>query len=165
MSGFAYSGNGLSFRAWDDPNNLQAGEVYFAEPPTMAQLQAAFPGYNAAVAAQQAQATYAAAMAAGLTIASTGTPAVNGTYALDAEQQQVVTELAAYIEKNNAFPGGLASVNLRTASGGEIAIPTITLWFAISTAIADFIAKADAVLITAQGGGSPTWPSASATIP
>ena len=164
-AGFAYSNNGLAWRAWDDPNNLQAGGVYFAAAPTTAQLQAAFPGYDAAVAAQQAQATYAAAMAAGLTINSTGTPAVNGTYALDQAQQEVITEVTDYIAKNNAFPGGLATVMLRTAAGGVIAVSTIALWYEISTAIADFIAKADNALITAQGGSNPTWPSASVTIP
>jgi hypothetical protein len=116
-------------------------------------------------AAQQAQATYAALLADGLTIDSTGTPTVNGTYALDDTQQAAITEVSAYIGKNNAFPGGLTSVVLRTVSGSEIAIPTITLWYAISTAIADFIAKADAALLSAENGGTWTAPSNTVTIP
>jgi hypothetical protein len=46
---YAYSNNGLSFRAWDDLNTIASGEVYFDHAPTVAELTAAFSGYTAAV--------------------------------------------------------------------------------------------------------------------
>jgi hypothetical protein len=47
---YAYSNNGLSWRSWDNPNNLAPGEVFFDHIPTAAELAAAFPGYTKAVA-------------------------------------------------------------------------------------------------------------------
>jgi len=53
---FAYSNNGLSFRAVDPAYVAASGEVLFAtNTPTTAQLEAAFSGYAAAVAAAAVQ--------------------------------------------------------------------------------------------------------------
>lgn len=43
---FAYSNNGYSMRAWNDPNNLLSGEIYFDHVPTIAEIQSAFPNYS-----------------------------------------------------------------------------------------------------------------------
>lgn len=42
---YAYSNNGHSYRAWNDPDNLLDSEVYFDHKPTIAELQAAFSNY------------------------------------------------------------------------------------------------------------------------
>lgn len=49
--GQAYSNNGLSYRTSPGGADLRPGEVYFAEPPTTARLQTAFPSYTAALQA------------------------------------------------------------------------------------------------------------------
>jgi hypothetical protein len=53
---FAYSNNGLSFRAVDPNYQPQASEILFADYATPAQLASAFPGLAAAASAQQAAA-------------------------------------------------------------------------------------------------------------
>lgn len=165
---FAYSNNGLSYRAWNDPGNLLQGEIYFDHVPTSTELGNAFPGYAAAVAVATATAAgqtgYVTALASGLAISSTGTPAVDATYALDQSQQANVANVALYITVNNRFPGSLSSVSLRKIDGTTISIPATAVFQEIATAIADYIAKIDAQLLIAQGGGSPTWPTASVTI-
>jgi len=51
--GYAYSNNGLSFRAWYNSSTITTGEVYFDHVPTTAELTAAFSGYTAAVKAEK----------------------------------------------------------------------------------------------------------------
>lgn len=106
-----------------------------------------------------------AAIAAGLAIASTGTPAINGTYALDDGQQTNLANVSIYIAVNNRFPAGQSSLMLRLADGKLISIPSTAAWQAIATAIADYIAHLKIQLVVAARGGTPSWPSASVTIP
>lgn len=161
---FAYSNNGIASRRLLDPSKQVVGEVYFDHQPTSDELASAFPGYNAAVSAQQAIAAAPAALTAGLTITSTGTPEVSGTYSCDDAQQSVVARLQTYIEKNNAFPGGLSSVQLRLANGAFIPIPSIPLFQAIGSAIADYVAKVDEAELAALSGAAWVAPSNTATI-
>jgi hypothetical protein len=41
--------NGLSMRAWNDPDNIQPGEIFFDHPPTIEELNASFPLYNSGI--------------------------------------------------------------------------------------------------------------------
>lgn len=164
---YVYWNNGLSSQ-WHDPSEnyqLQAGQVEFAEIPTTAQLEAAFSGYAAAAAAAAVPAQYAAAIAAGLAITSTGTPAVNGTYACDENQQDVITRLQTYIAKTGVFPGGLSSIQLRLVSGAYISIPSVAVFQNIATAIGNYVADADnAELAVLAGSSSWSAPGNAATI-
>jgi hypothetical protein len=45
---FAYSNNGISFRAWNEPYDLIDGEIYFDHEPTEDDLKLAFPNYETA---------------------------------------------------------------------------------------------------------------------
>jgi hypothetical protein len=162
--GYAYSNSGLTFRAWDDPNNLKAGEVYFDHLATSDELAVQFSGYADAAAVANAPKQFAALIAAGLAITSTGTPSINGTYACDTDQQDMIVRLQTYIEKNNAFPGGLSAVQLRLAAGGAISLPSIAVFQAVATAIGDFIAKADEAELAALAGATWAAPSSSVTI-
>jgi hypothetical protein len=47
----AYFNDGLAWRAWEDPNDLNPGDVFFDHEPTENELRAAFPSYDAAKAA------------------------------------------------------------------------------------------------------------------
>jgi len=49
--GYAYSNEGLTFRAWDDSSTIESGEVYFDHTPTTTELTAAFPGTTTVVVA------------------------------------------------------------------------------------------------------------------
>jgi hypothetical protein len=61
---YAYSNNGLSFRLVESDYAAQTGEHIFVSTPTSDQLTSAFPGYAAAVAAQNRAPLIAAAQSA-----------------------------------------------------------------------------------------------------
>lgn len=46
---YCYSNNGYSIRAWNDPNDILPGEVFFDHTPTTEELRAAFPLYNSGI--------------------------------------------------------------------------------------------------------------------
>lgn len=56
----AYSNNGMSFRAWNDPSDLLLGEVFFDHEPSEAELVAAFPSYATIKSAHAKAASIAA---------------------------------------------------------------------------------------------------------
>jgi len=114
--GYAYSNNGASFRAWNDPANLLPGEVYFAAPPTAAQLAAAFPAYGSVTPAQEAAAFLNTGTCA---IASASMPAVNGTYAIDPASRATMGEVALGIQAGDGLPGGGASFIYDDALGAH----------------------------------------------
>lgn len=105
--------------------------------------------------AQQA----AAAIAPGLTITSTGTPAINGTYAIDGPTQSKIAAVEVYILKNSTFPGGVTSYPWPTLTGG-VTFPNTAVFQTWATAIADHVSALD--IIIAQDSG--TLPSSSVTI-
>lgn len=160
---YAYSNNGLSWRAWNDAGNLASGEVYFAAAPTTEQLASAFAGYTAAVAGQAAQATFDTAMASGLAITSTGTPALNATYALDSTSQAQVFQIGTYAQSFSEFTNGTTSMSYPDITGTPHTF-TVTAFVALFQAIARYVTAAQTTLETIQAGGSASWPAATATI-
>lgn len=111
---------------------------------------------------QQLASVVSSALAAGLTITSTSTPAINGTYAVDQAAQSRINAIETAILKNGAFPG---------TSGTQMAYPDITgklnvfpglaSWNAFATAIADYVADLD---LYAAGAPGSRLPAAAVTI-
>jgi hypothetical protein len=58
-AGYAYSNGGHTMRTFDEAASLQPHEVAFADIATHAQLEAAFPGYDARVMAERVAAAKA----------------------------------------------------------------------------------------------------------
>ena len=81
---------------------------------------------------------YAAAIAAGCAIVSTGTPALDGTYALDAgsisDIQSEQAFIAAYTEFSTATPTMAWPV-----VGGAVTFPTTTAALAVFKALAQYV--------------------------
>lgn len=46
---YCYSNNGFTMRAWDNPEDIMSGEVFFDHAPTVEELNATFPLYNSGV--------------------------------------------------------------------------------------------------------------------
>ncbi len=107
--------------------------------------------------AQQA----AALIAGGLTITSTGTPALNGTYSTDATAQQNIQAVQIYIQANGKFPGSSGTYPWLDKAGQPHVFPTISEFTAFATAVADFVADLQMIVYTGAG----TLPAATATIP
>ncbi len=105
---------------------------------------------------QQAQ----AALGAGLTIASASAPAVNGTYAVDTGAQANITSTMLYVVVHSAFPGGAATISWVDVAGAVHAMPSIAVFQAFATAVADYVAALTEIVLTGAG----TLPAASVTI-
>ena len=113
-------------------------------------------------AAQQAQAQYNTALAAGLTITSAGTPSLNGVYAIDGPTQTKITSVNGYITTIGRFPAGVPAFPLKSPDGGKVYLFASTAEYqAAATAIADYVTA----LTLARDGVLGTWPTANATIP
>jgi hypothetical protein len=165
-----YSNNGSSMRAVDSSYVAQLGEVLFPDgaPPSPAALAAAFPQYTVVVAAENAgasaQATYGAAIGAGLIIASTGTPALDGTYPIGPSDQLDIEAEIDSILVNGVFTNGQATRGWPDISGASHTF-SVAQFKTLATAIAQYV---DALTVAEQAaafGQTATWPAATATIP
>lgn len=140
---------------WVDVTNVspapQAGWSYsggsFAPPPAP----------PAPTLAEQA----AAMLAVGCTISSTGTPTLNGTYACTPDGQNKISATALYCQINGKFPGGKTTMVWADAAGAPHTFPTTASFLAFATAIGDFVAALDEVML----GQATALPAQPATIP
>lgn len=111
-------------------------------------------------AKNQAIAAFEALAAAGLSITSTGTPALTGTYPTDLESQAKMTSVAAYINANAKFPAAVAHMPIPLLNGSAAVASTTAEYLAVVSAIADFVTACDLALDTGS-----QFPTSSVTIP
>ena len=106
--------------------------------------------YNTAqailAAVQSAQTQYDAALAAGLIITSTGTPALNATYDVSASAQNALTELEVAVA-NNLFPG-----YYRDKSSAKITM-TAAQFTSIAAAVMAYVLAWNNALDAVKAGG------------
>ena len=104
--------------------------------PTTAQLNA----LAATVSAQQAAAAnVAAALAAGIQITSTSTPALSGTYAIDATHQQLIAAEQFYILTKGTFTNGGTTKPWLDLSGVAHTFPSTAEFTAFAEAVAQYV--------------------------
>ncbi|MEM5435228.1 hypothetical protein [Paraburkholderia diazotrophica] len=105
--------------------------------------------------AQKAQ----AALAVGLSIASTGTPALNGTYACDALSQSDIIAIETSLSAGKGFPGGATTFGYPDTAGVMHSFSAAD-FTNLAAAVRDFVYGCRAVI----SGASTTLPAATATI-
>lgn len=113
------------------------------------------PAPPAPTLAQQA----AALIAAGLTITSTSTSSLDGTYATDPVSQQHISAEVTSILLNDTFTDGTSSIAWLDAAGASHTF-TVAQFKTFATAVAAFVSAC----LKCVNGQSTTLPSASATI-
>jgi len=101
----------------------------------------------------------AVAMTAGLTIASAGTPALNGTYAVDAVSQADIVAIETSLNAGKGFPGGVTTFNYPDVTGVMHAF-TEANFTDFAAAVRDYVYALKSVI----AGASTTLPAASTTI-
>jgi len=126
-------------------------EPYVAPPPTASQIAA----QEAAVLAAQAQ----AALAAGLKVSSTSTPALNGTYAVDALSQMDIIAIETSLNAGKGFPGGSTTFGYPDCAGVQHAF-TESAFTDFAAAVRDYVYGIRAVI----SGAATTLPASSVAI-
>ena len=118
------------------------------------------PAPPAPTLAQQA----AAALGAGLTITSTGTPAINGTYAIASGipfgREDIGTE-AQFVSTFSEFTNGAQTLEWPLLNGTFVTFPSTASFMNFAKAAAQYYAAVKAVVAAGQG----SFPSNQVTIP
>lgn len=114
--------------------------------------------------APTADQTYAAALAAGITVTSTSTPALNAVYSINLQAQGNVAAIAASIGAAQGLPDGATTVNWLDSAGGSHAF-TAAQFLALADAIRNYVYNLLITDAALNSGGTATWPTATATIP
>lgn len=116
----------------------------------------------AELTAQQLAAEIQAAYSAGLTITSTSTPAVKGTYGIRIQDQQTINAVETFVIKNNAFPGSSGtSLAYQDIAGNFHVFPSLAIWSEFANAVANYVAD---LKMYAAGAPGSSLPSKSVTI-
>jgi hypothetical protein len=138
-----------------------AGNLYFYEDTPSAVESAVEAVYAAHDPSKQPPPTVGAdALAAGLTITSTGTPALNGTYSCDALSQTDVVAIEASLNAGKGFPGGGGSTFNYPDASGVMHSFSETNFTNFAAAVRDFVYGCKSVI----AGTSTTLPASSVTI-
>lgn len=78
-----------------------------------------------------------------VTLTSTGTPALNGNYAIDATTQMKIQAISIYVAVNGRFPNSQSTQAWPDTSGTIHKFISTTQWLAFATAMGDFITALD----------------------
>lgn len=87
--------------------------------------------------AEQAQAT----IAEGCAITSTGTPAIDGTYAIAGQSWVDMKDEAQYISTFGGFSGGLSALPWVLPSDAAVVFPSTALFLSVVKACADYLSQ------------------------
>jgi hypothetical protein len=147
--------------------------------PTTQQLQAGQPVVNGntvtinytavnlpaptSAPARTALQIYEAAVALGLSVTSANTPSLNDTYAISPVAVANISAVEASIAAGKGLPGGGSTFIYFGASGPHNF--NVTDFQNLAVAIRDYVYLLSVALLTAESGGTPTWPTATAQIP
>jgi hypothetical protein len=101
----------------------------------------------------------AAALSGGLAVTSTGTPALNGTYAIDQLSQMDIIAIETSLNAGKGFPGGATAFNYADVSGAMHSF-TQANFTDFAAAVRDYVYALKSVI----AGASTTLPPATATI-
>jgi hypothetical protein len=104
-----------------------------------------------------------AAIQAGVTVTSTATPPLNGTYACDPATQANLSSMYNLIQRAGgaAFPAGLTALPWADAGGAIHTFTAVSDFLNFETAIGDYVLKLQLIIATNSG----TLPSPAITIP
>ena len=126
----------------------------------LAQIEALECTYEASGAA-----AYDRAIAGGITIISAGNPALNGTYAVDAQAIQNIVAQQISIMTRSTLTNGLAVRNWADLAGTAHAFAATSQFTAFAEACGQYVDALAQALAVAQNGGGWVSPANSFTIP
>lgn len=152
---------GLAF-SWDDAGGIVFGPTMTTEQT--AAVEAVYAAHNPdAIPPLAPDQVLAEKIAAGITITSTGTPALNATYALDDVSTSQISQLGLYANAFGTFPGGATQPYPDVA--GVPHVFTVVQFVAFLRAVAPLVSALNTQAGIMRAGGSPDWPAPTAVIP
>lgn len=138
-------------------------QLITSDKPGYAVIADTDPRYLAFASMQEGLASYFVAVTAGVQITSTGTPSLNGTYALDINSRSNITAEQVYIATTSKFTNGGSTRQWPDISGAFHAFPSTTEFTDFAEAVAQYYdSLATAVAVVQAGGGwvAPSMPAA-----
>lgn len=111
----------------------------------------------------QAQAMLASYIARGITVTSASLPAINATYALDSVSTGQIFQIGTFAKSFGMFANGTNSQPYPDINS-TIYVFTVPVFIAFLLAVASLISALQVAAGTMSQGGSPTWPTMSASI-
>ncbi|WP_207000756.1 hypothetical protein [Trinickia mobilis] len=148
-------------RIWKLPAGGGSADITWLDGnPAPTDIDTKLPAWTLA---QQARTTYLQAIDGALTVTSTSTPSINGTYGVQPSDEFNVVALETSLAANQGFPGGAATYGYPDVTGIRHAL-TPTQFTALASAIRDYVSACDIAMQNAASGQTPTWPSSSVTI-
>lgn len=159
MPRLAYWNNGLSMRRVPDEYAPAPGEVIFSDEwePTTEELDAAFPGYAAAVAARDADRTFDDIIKNGLAVVSKSAPSLCAMFDISPGAEDRLVQAATRTD-----PGTFHGY-WRDITGIKIKMSP-DQFRALASAILSFIATAERTRDIRKSGGTAPWPHAPVVI-
>ena len=156
---FAYSKNGLSFRAVDADYVAQDGEVVFTDYATPAELATAFANYSNAIKPSIEQLAQSA-INQGIQISCTSNPALNAIYGCDPTSVSYIMAEMIAILTFQTFTNGSTELTYADLSGTSHTFPTTATFQAFGSAVGKYLGA-----VTAFANGQTTsLPSNQVTI-
>lgn len=101
-------------------------------------------------------------IAAGISLTSTGNPALNATYALDEVSTAQIYQIGLFASQFDTFPGG--AVQPYPDATGVPHVFTVAQFVAFLRVVAPLVSALTTQAQVMAHGGSPAWPSQTATI-
>lgn len=112
---------------------------------------------------QQVQMLLGSAMSAGLAVTSTGTPALDASYALDEISQQQISDIAVPLFAGAGFPGGTQTFAYPDVTGQPHSF-AVTDFKNFYQAVRTYLLALNTTAAILSQGGSAEWPNPAATI-
>jgi hypothetical protein len=181
MTTYAFGAAGLVFEIFTPPAGQAIGDCFPASMPwvecpsdvavgwTMTEVNGAWtfaaPVVVPPSAAAVATASFTAAIAAGVTISSTSTPALNGIYGLDDVSLNRITAEQVYIATKGTFTNGGATRSWKDMAGAPHTFPSTAAFTSFAEAVAQYEDALIAAYDAAIAGGTWTAPTQPAALP
>lgn len=140
-----------------------AGPQNAADKPGYAEIADDDARYLAWLARQAVPGTLAAKLASGLAVASSGTPAISATYALDQTTLDQIGSVARDAASGLGLPGGLTTFVYPDINSTPRTLTSANVQ-ALYRAMRDIVSALNTQAAIALSGGTPSWPAQSATI-
>ena len=172
---FFIDSNGKYLGSFDGPNGGYWNGTEWGSPPSGATTVATpppsvdstytngawVPGQMAVAATAQAQ--LESVLRAGIAVTSTGTSALDATYALDSTSQSELYQIASYAQNFGVFPNGQSTMAYPDVTGTPHTF-TSTQIINLLKVVAPYVTACQVVEETLAAGGSASYPPGSATI-